>query len=186
MKVILRISRWVTAMTLLAGSLVCAGALISSQYKLSIPVLVNGSANTTSPNYKIQTGILGQGVPGRAQSSNYQNSGRFENPVVAAVDSPAANLSDAYVYPNPFKPNSPGRFQSDKITFKHLPADVRIRIFAITGKQVAELHKTDGTVDSYEWSAINSDGRKLASGVYLYFMTSPGGGKAKGKFAVIR
>ena len=61
-----------------------------------------------------------------------------------------------------------------------------ISIFAITGKQVAKLHKTDTTVDFYKWNVTNSDGQKLASGVYIYFMTAPGGGKARGKFAVIR
>ena len=171
-------------MSLLTGSLVYAGALISSRYTISVPVMVNGSANTSSPGYKIQTGVLGQALASPAKSSNSQNSGGFVTPV--AVTPPAADLGDAYVYPNPFKPNSPGSFQAAKITFKHLPAEATIRIFAITGRQVAELHKTDRTVDYYEWNAVNGDGRKLASGVYIFFMTAPGGGKAKGKFAVIR
>lgn len=172
-------------MTLLTGSLVYAGVLVSSQYKLSLSMLVNGRASTVSPNYNIQAGVLGQGVSGKAQSSSYHISDRFENRVAPTVSATAANLSAAYVYPNPFKPNSPGRFQADKITFKHLPAEVTIRIFAITGKQVAELHKTDETVD-YEWNAVNSDGQKLASGVYIYFITAPDGDKTTGKFAIIR
>ena len=170
----------------LAGSLVYAGMLASSQYNLPIIVVVNGSANIASPDYKIQTGTLGQGVFGSAQSSNYQTSGGFVNQAAALANPPAANLGDAYVYPNPFKPNSPGSYQASKITFKHLPAEATIKIFGITGKQVAELHKTDSTVDYYEWSATNNDGQKLASGVYLFFMTAPGGGKARGKFAIIR
>lgn len=169
---------------LLTGSLVYAGVLISSQYVLSVPVLVNGSANTVSPGYRIQTGVLGQAVSGGAQSTNYQNLGGFVTP--GAANPSAANLSDAYVYPNPFKPNSPGNFQAAKLTFKHLPGEATIRIFTIAGRQVAELHKTDTAVDYYEWNVTNSDGQKLASGIYLYFMTAPDGGKAKGKFAVIR
>lgn len=170
----------------LTGSLVYAGMLISSNYILSFNAVTNGVSSTASAGYRIQTGTLGQGVFGSAQSANYQNSGGFVSQAVAPVSPPAANLSDAYVYPNPFKPNSPGSFQSDKITFKHLPAEATIRIFAITGRQVAELHKTDSSVDYYEWNAANSDGQKLASGVYIYYMTAPAGGKAKGKFAVIR
>lgn len=183
-------SRGKSALPALSAALVClavsAGALISSGYKLSIPVLASGSADTASLNYKVQTGTLGQVFSGSSQSANYRNSGGFLAPALAMANPPAVNLSDAYVYPNPFKPNSPGSFHAEKITFKHLPAEATIRIFAITGRQVTELHKTDRTVDYYEWNATNSDGQKLASGVYLYFMTAPGGGKAKGKFAVIR
>jgi len=170
----------------LTGALAYAGSLISSGYNISLGEMTNGSANTASQHYRIQTGTLGQGIFGDAQSSNYRNSSGFANGAAALANPPAANLSDAYVYPNPFKPNSPGRFRADKITFKHLPAEATIRIFAITGKQVAELRKTDGAVDYYEWNATNDDGQKLASGVYIYFMTAPNGGKAKGKFAVIR
>jgi flagellar hook assembly protein FlgD len=61
-----------------------------------------------------------------------------------------------------------------------------IKIFDIAGVQVAELRKSDTTADHYEWNVTNNDGRKLASGVYIYSITAPGGGKAKGKFAVIR
>lgn len=181
----LRVSRLSAALALLTGSLVCAGVMLSSQYSLSRPAVVNGSANTISPGFRVETGVLGQAVSGSAQSASYIISGAFAELPAAAILS-APNLNDAYVYPNPFKPNSPGRFQADKITFKHLPAQTKISIFAITGRRVAELHKTDSTVDYYEWNAANGDGQKLASGVYLYFMTSPDGSKAKGKFAVIR
>jgi|GEM_PF-2658668 len=185
-KFILRVSRLSAALALLTGSLVYAGVMLSSQHSLSRPAVLNGSANTVSPGYKVQTGVLGQAVSGSAQSANYINSGAFVEQPAAPVILSAANLNDAYVYPNPFKPNSPGSFQAARITFKHLPAETRIRIFAITGRLVAELHKTGSAVDYYEWDATNGDGQKLASGVYLFFMTSPGGGKAKGKFAVIR
>jgi len=179
-----------TAFPILAAALIClaayAGALISSQYVISIPVLANGGEDSSSPDYKIRTGVIGQELYGTSQSSNYRNSGGFVERGIALANPPAVNLSDAYVYPNPFKPNSPGKFQAGKITFKHLPAEATIRIFAITGRQVAEIRKTDRTVDYYEWNVENDDGKKLASGVYLYFITAPGGGKAKGKFAVIR
>jgi len=171
---------------LLTGSLVYAGSLISSQYIMSLSAVTNSVENAASPGYKIEAGRIGQSAPGNAESPSYQNAGGFAAPVVAMANPPAQSLSDAYVYPNPFKPNSPGSFQADKLTFKHLPAEATIRIFAITGRQVAELHKTDSTVDYYEWPGVNSDGRKLASGVYIFYMTSPGGGKSKGKFAVIR
>ncbi|MFA6435002.1 MAG: hypothetical protein WCW52_09935 [Elusimicrobiales bacterium] len=179
-------SRWLAAAALAAAPSAYAGSLISARYAISIPMLVNGGADTASPGYRIQAGTIGQSLSGNSQSYNYGNSGGFGDRAAAMAYPPAADLSDAYVYPNPFKPNSPGAFQAANLTFKHLPAEATIRIFAITGRRVAELHKTDRTVDYYEWNAVNGDGRKLASGVYLFFMTAPGGGKAKGKFAVIR
>ena len=183
---IIRAGRLLVLLVLLTGTLAFASALISGQHILSSPVTANGGANTVSPGYAIRTGTLGQGVIGHAQSAGYSNAGGFVTPVTAVPAALPANLSDAYVYPNPFKPNSPGRFQAAKLTFKHLPAEVTIRVFAITGRQVAELHKTDSGVDHYEWNVTNSDGQKLASGVYIYYMTAPKGGKARGKFAVIR
>lgn len=170
--------------TALAGSLAYAGVLISINYYISIPVMINGTTDTVSSNYKIHTGILGRAMTGRAQSSHYIITGGSVDP--AAPPSPPSSSCDPYVYPNPFEPNTPGRFQAGKLTFKHLPAEATIKIFAITGKQMVELHKTDSTVDYYDWNAANSDGQKLASGVYIFFLTSPGGCKAKGKFSVIR
>ena len=174
------------AASALAGSAVYAEALLSEHYALAIPTLANGGATTASPGYGIQYGVLGQGLSGRAASSNYIESGGFVDPALGTEDAPAADLREAYVYPNPFKPNSPGRFQAAGITFKRLPAAATIRVYAITGRLVAELRKTDRTVDYYEWDVTNSAGRKLASGVYIFYVTAPGVGRSKGKFAVIR
>ncbi|MCX5792200.1 MAG: hypothetical protein NTY45_08310 [Elusimicrobia bacterium] len=170
----------------LAGPLVYAGVLINSLLQSVVPISVNSSGSGASLNYRNPAGTLGQSVYGSAKSAHYSNSGGFVSQTAVLLNPPAANLSDAYVYPNPFKPNSPGSFQAAKLTFKHLPAEATIRIFEITGRQVAELHKTDTTVDYYEWNTANNDGRKLASGVYIFLMTAPGGGKARGKFGIIR
>lgn len=174
------------AASALAGSIVYAGALLSERYALSIPTLASGGANTASAGYAIQYGVLGQGLSGRAASANYSESGGFVDPALGPGDLPAPSLAEVYVYPNPFKPNSPGRFQAAGITFKRLPAEATIRVYGITGRLVAELRKTDRAVDYYEWDVTNSGGRKLASGVYIYYVTAPGSGRAKGKFAVIR
>ncbi|MDD5210013.1 MAG: hypothetical protein PHV36_11545 [Elusimicrobiales bacterium] len=170
--------------TALAGSLAYAGVLLSVHYFVSIPVMINGTTDTVSANYKIHTGILGRAMTGPAQSAHYIITGGSVDP--AAPPSPPSGSCDPYVYPNPFEPNTPGRFHAGKLTFKHLPAAATIKIFAITGKLMTELHKTDSSVDYYEWDAANADGQKLASGVYIFFLTSPGVCKAKGKFSVIR
>lgn len=159
--------------------------LAGSSYKIPVSMSVNAGANTASAGYRIQTGTLGQGFAS-AQSSSYRNAGGFVYQTVVEAAPLPNDLRDVYVYPNPFKPNSPGRFQADKLIFKRLPAEAVIRIFTIAGKRVAELHKANGGVDYYEWSPVNDDGQRLASGVYVYIITSPNKGKVKGKFAIIR
>lgn len=160
-------------------------AMLAGSYKIPVSMSVNAGANTASAGYRIQTGTLGQGFAS-AQSSSYRNAGGFVYQTVVEAAPLPNDLREVYVYPSPFKPNSPGRFQADKLTFKRLPAEAVIRIFTIAGKQIAELHKTNGGVDYYEWSPVNDDGQRLASGVYVYLITSPDKSKVKGKFAIIR
>jgi hypothetical protein len=168
------------------GALVYAGALISANYSIVSGIVSAGGGAAVSPQYRIAAGALGQGAAGSAQSASYVNSSGFSGQAAPVAVPPASDLSDAYVYPNPFKPNTPGAFQSDKITFKKLPAQAKVKIFSIVGKQVAEFNKADATVDYYDWDVRNSHGEKLASGVYIFYVTAPGAGKARGKFAVIR
>ena len=135
-------------MALLSCSLY-AGALLSSRYILSIPQLDEGSADTASPNYRIEAGTLGQNLAGSAQSAGYRNSGGFADPARPEPSAAAGGLAEVYVYPNPFKPNSPGNFQAEKLTFKRLPAEAAIKIFSITGVKVAEFRKSDPAADQF-------------------------------------
>ena len=184
-----RTTALLTIAAALTGSLVYAGVLASSNYIVTLNSVTNGGSSVaSSTNYSIQAGALGQNVSGGSHSPMFASSGGFTPPTIATPAAVPANVSDVYVYPNPFKPNSPGRFQSasSTLTFKHLPATATIKIFAITGKLVAELHKTDAALDYYPWDVKTSYGEKLGSGVYIFYVTAPNGGKAKGKFAVIR
>lgn len=161
--------------------------LISENYALILTALLSGSGEISSQNYNI-VGVLGQGVCGYAKNDSYKNEAGYIPQLEAVVSlSPAFDLKEVYVYPNPLKLNSPSnRFYSDRITFKRLPVDATIKIFTITGEIVATIEKSDPTVDYYEWFATNNSGEKLASGVYIYFITTPQGEKAKGKFAIIK
>lgn len=170
---------------ILTGSVLFAAAMISTNYKILIPSLSSSGGKSESSSYKT-TAALGQGVSGSAESASYKNSAGFISQTIV-VSPPASNLSEVYVYPNPYKPNSPSsKFYADKITFKRLPAQATIKVFTISGELAATLRKTDASVDDYEWSATNDAGRKLASGVYIYFITTQTGEKAKGKFAIIK
>ena len=96
----------------------------------------------------------------------------------------SSTLDGAHPYPNPFKPNSGLNHQ--QITFTGLTAGkVRLRIFNLAGEMIYDAEQaTSGTLD---WPAKNMSGGKVASGVYIYYLTDPGtGGKKKGKLAIIR
>jgi len=104
----------------------------------------------------------------------------------------AGDLNNVVVYPNPFKPNS-GNARAGReydgtvgsgITFSNLTAFARITIFSLDGVKVDEF-EVAGT-GRVQWDAKNSQGRPVASGVYLYLIESGSGEKFAGKVAVVR
>ena len=170
----------------LASAVLFAAVLISANYKIFIGLFTGGGGGAgVSGNYKMAGAGIGQGIAGAAASANYKSGAGNVQQAEVLKSIAAVNLSDVYVYPNPYKPNSPGRFQADRITFKKLTGEATIRVYTITGELAATLNKTD-SFDDYEWDATNDAGQKLASGVYIYLITNPAGEKAKGKFAIIK
>jgi fibronectin type 3 domain-containing protein len=93
----------------------------------------------------------------------------------------AKSLVNASVYPNPFKP-----FQGhSRVTFDGLTAYAKIEIFTITGEKVCSIEETDGDGE-ISWDVTNAQGKKLASGVYIYKITDGRGEEKVSKLAVIR
>jgi hypothetical protein len=91
------------------------------------------------------------------------------------------DLTGASVFPNPFKP-----YQGHThLTFDGLTAYARIEIFTIAGERVCTLDETDGD-GMVSWDVTNSQGRRLASGIYIYRITDNQGHEKISKFAVIR
>ncbi|MCB2231653.1 S8 family serine peptidase [bacterium] len=76
-------------------------------------------------------------------------------------------LYDAY--PNPFNPTTTIQYD--------LPqnAHVRIDVFNVLGQHVSTLFDAEQTVGHYqvEWNGKSSSGESVASGVYLYRLTTP-------------
>ncbi len=68
-------------------------------------------------------------------------------------------------YPNPFNPNTIIRFQINWLT------DVKIIVYDIQGKQVAELVNQKQNAGTYE---VDFTGNNLSSGVYLYSLMIDG------------
>jgi hypothetical protein len=98
----------------------------------------------------------------------------------------ASDLSDVYVYPNPFRAEN----GVDKITFANLPQRARITIWSLSGVQIYQIDEIngDGGVDYF---LTNREGEKIGSGIYIYriVMLDEFNNELEeklGKFAVIR
>ncbi len=79
------------------------------------------------------------------------------------------NFSDAYVFPNPVRPGYDG-----KITITNLVQGVNVKITDISGNLVYETVAKGGQAT---WDGRNLAGHRVASGVYLIFMTNEDGSK---------
>ncbi|MFH1860923.1 MAG: T9SS type A sorting domain-containing protein, partial [bacterium] len=90
-----------------------------------------------------------------------------------------ANLNQVIVYPNPNLSDKHGY----NIYFDRLTENSTIKIFNIAGELVHEI-----TVQSspQRWDTCNSDGERVASGIYIYLITDPADNKKTGKLAIIR
>lgn len=101
-------------------------------------------------------------------------------------------LADVVVYPNPFKADKHNviTFGHPKDQQKRLPEIAEIRIYNIAGELVKTIREPDddGVSDGIAtWYADNNSGKKVASGVYIYTITSPYTDKrCIGKIAIIR
>jgi hypothetical protein len=131
---------------------------------------------------------VGNSNADKAAKTIYAYTNHFSIYALGNLVSAAGPLSGAFVYPNPYKPGSGGDFgQSifgDGIVFSSLPAKSKIKIFNVAGALVAELSDADG--DGRElWNVRNTDGTRVASGVYIYVVTSSAGTKT-GRVAVIK
>jgi len=93
----------------------------------------------------------------------------------------ASSNCGAYAYPVPWKSN----MGVADITFTGLSAATKIRIFSIDGRIVKTLYSQYG--ENALWDIHNDNGDKVASGVYIYLIDSPGPcGKKDGKVVVIK
>lgn len=114
---------------------------------------------------------------------------------VAVVSGPNVqnNLDLFTVFPNPYKPNDgdPNTGKSydgsvgSGIIFLNLPSEVRLKIFTVSGKLV--LEETIYNQAQWTWNVRNDRQEALASGVYLYSITSLTTGQTKtGKIMIVQ
>ena len=84
---------------------------------------------------------------------------------------PADNLDNAYVFPNPVRPNYQGL-----VTIKNLIADANVKITDITGNLVYEAISEGGVL---QWDLHAFGTHRVASGVYLVHIISKDAAQTK-------
>ena len=100
----------------------------------------------------------------------------------AWLANPTDDLSDAYAYPVPYKPNDGN--DEEGITFTGLSMEAEIKIYTITGELVKKIIHESGFVE--EWYPVeNEKGEKVVSGVYIYYIENDKEHKS-GKLMIIR
>ena len=105
-----------------------------------------------------------------------------------AVDS--STLSEVTVVPNPYRAGSVynSDYNDETIYFKNLPSTCQIKIFTVTGKLVTTIDFDSSNSNGsgqFDWHLTNSDGNKVAPGLYIYYVES-GAYNQVGKFAIVR
>jgi hypothetical protein len=100
--------------------------------------------------------------------------------VLIELEGFAADLSNLKVYPNPFKPSK----GHNQIVFANLPQNTSVKIYSITGELVREIKGQLGGVSS--WDGTNDSGNSVASGVYIYQVSSAAGQSKKGKIVLVK
>lgn len=100
-------------------------------------------------------------------------------------------LLNVYVVPNPYeRGNVPwDAVAGAHVEFRNLPPEATISIHNMAGDQVRVIHHgadTWGRSTSTEsWDLKNGSGKEVASGVYVYQVTTPSGEVIQGYFTVI-
>ena len=108
----------------------------------------------------------------------------------ALMGLPDTDLTSAYAFPVPFRPNAndTARYGSwaDGITFNNLSSYGTIRIYTLSGELVRSMDIAASQSNSQvPWDVKNSAGETVASGVYIWEITS-GKNRKTGKLIVIK
>ena len=138
------------------------------------------SAHPNASAAQVQYWIRG-GADNIGADANYQGAGRINlfKSLRLAQNGTLSNFtgeSKAIAFPNPFHPNQ------GELSFS-IPGSVAgsnptIKIYTVAGQLV-------NTITGLTWDGRNSGGQLVASGTYIFLVTT-GGGNTKGRFSVIR
>lgn len=110
-----------------------------------------------------------------AARQGYVNPGQRPDPPLVAAD-----FSALRVYPNPWRSN---KHSGIPVTFNGLTENSAVKIFTVSGHLVKTLPMSSA---SATWDLTNDSGERVASGLYIYSITSDQGQKKTGQLAVIQ
>ena len=96
-----------------------------------------------------------------------------------AVTLVASDLSAVQVRPNPWRRD---RHDGKPVLFSQLPLNATVKIFTVSGHEVRTLTASN---DSANWDRKTNSGDTVASGLYIYLITSAQGDTIKGKLAIV-
>ncbi|HLG94584.1 MAG TPA: two-component regulator propeller domain-containing protein [candidate division Zixibacteria bacterium] len=143
-------------------------ALITEEGEIFGPFLPENSGLAAplinDMDFDPQTGSLWIGTTGGLS--------RLSTQVLEETDPP----SGVEAFPNPFILRTGG----ERVYFRRLPLDARVRIYTTAGEEVQRLENTDF------WDGKNAQGEYVASGVYLFLVHVPGQKSFTGKLALVR
>lgn len=100
----------------------------------------------------------------------------------------AADLARVHTVPDPYYgPAIDAGAAPDGITFVNLPDGAVVRIYSTSGVLLRVLRHDDPTGGGDRtWDLRNREGRRIATGLYFYHVTAPGGAAAVGRMTVVR
>ena len=102
---------------------------------------------------------------------------------------PYSELSNVHAVPNPYIRESgfTGELGVERhIKFYGLTKRCTIRIFSFSGQLVATIEHDNINSFSNFWNQESRNNQDVASGVYFYVVTSPGGEQASGKLIIVK
>jgi len=95
-----------------------------------------------------------------------------------------SELNAVYVYPNPVRAHD--KFEGrDGLRFANLTQQCSVQVVSSSGAHIATFEETDGD-GGYEWNLIDyRTGKRIAPGLYLFYITNNDGQITVGQFSVL-
>lgn len=90
------------------------------------------------------------------------------------------DLSEVYVYPNPYRGND---FFAG-VRFANLTAQCTVIVYTASGRSVVSLEETDGD-GGLEWDLTNTAGERVVPGIYLFRVETEDGSETLGTFSIL-
>src|SRR5258708_1265289 len=139
----------------------------------------SASFTTASPQANLSLYALGLGSY-RVDVQAFDSATNSLGTATASVTLVPADLSGVRVYPNPWRSD---RHSVRQMSFDQLTVNTTVKIFTVSGRWAKTLTTSSTSVT---WDLTNDSGDRVASGMYMYLITTDAGQKKTGQVAVIK